>query len=144
MKLLKIFAVVGVLLSVVSVASAIPNTPGSPEDTEYQVVPFTLRLKEAPDKSPEAKMCGKYFAEIEVEGEKFVLFIFEKRLPDDQSAITFVFTPTEWLTTPSINEKAASPTVTLLGEGRHVRFRLKMNMPDYKTGLPCISKGTDI
>jgi len=134
MGLLKIFVICLLL-------SATPSAAGDIEHVGYPVVSFTIGVEEAL-RNQEWTMCGKYFAKIESEKDKTVAFSYVQRSPDEIFTAPLVAFSKAELINPSIDEKATSPTVIILRGRWKDRVLLRMNLEDYKTGLPCLGKGT--
>lgn len=141
MKSLRVFAISLLFWT----TPAIQNAMGEVPSAEYRIVTLTTGLKETLRGDPSWRMCGNYFARKENGGKKIVFFGFEKLPSDNPSASTFfAFTNVEWMDAPLIHDRVAAPTVFVLETERGKRFFLKMNMKDYKIGLPCLGKGTNV
>ncbi len=122
--------------------ATLSSSAGSAEKNEHRIITIDASLKAAMEKNPGWKICGNYFAEAETAKNKIVHFTFEKG-PPKKPATIFTFVMLDRVTV-SINEKATTPLVMVLGEGLSTEFLIVMNMKDYKTALPCISKGMKV
>jgi len=140
MKYVLVFAI-GLLFSVTPAISTAVEGIGN---TEHRVVTLTMGLKEVLQKDPSWKMCGNYFARKENGEEKIVLFLFEKTPSGGLPEVALsAFTTIDGMKVSVSNEKRF-PTVFVLDSGWERKFFIKMNLDDYKTGLPCFGKGTEI
>ncbi|TSA44093.1 hypothetical protein D4R49_00730 [bacterium] len=141
MKFLKIFIIVSVLSWVTSTLSDVTKDDWN---TGYRVVTFTTELKEMVKSNPKWKVCGDYFAEVGMMGERIILISFAEKPSVGLPAVPMIaFSKVEWISI-SINEKMASPLVIFLRDEQGDKLLLRMNLEDYKTGLPCFGKGTEI
>lgn len=140
MRILKMF-VIGLLFWA---TTAIPSATGGIIDAGYRVVTFTPELKEMVESNPKWKVCGDYFAEIGMMGERIVLISFAEKSSAGLPAVPMIaFAKIEWVSV-SINEKMTSPLVIFLRDEQGDKLLLRMNLQDYKKGLPCFGKGLQI
>lgn len=136
MKAIKLI-LIGFMLGI---ASTIPNKARSEEEVAYRIATLKGKVKKALRKGdPFWKACGNYFAKAETRNGKIVHFTFKKRSPGGLNTV-FAFATANRLTI-SINEKLATPSVVILGDERTGRFILRMNMRQYRAGLPCLASG---
>lgn len=144
MKFLKMFAVglfFGLLLAAAPATSTATEGVGN---TEHRVVTLTMGLKEVLQKDPSWKMCGNYFARKESGDEKIVLFLFEKAPAGGLPEVALsAFTVVDGMNV-SISNGMKFPTVFVRDSGWDRKFFIKMNLDDYKKGLPCFGKGMKI
>jgi len=148
MKFLRMFAI-AVLIGLLFfwTTPVLPDTLRPLEgvgNTEHRVVTLTMGLKEVLQKDPSWKMCGNYFARKENGEDKVILFLFEKGPAGGLPEVALsAFTAVDGMSV-SINKGVRFPTVFVLDSGWDRKFFIKMNLEDYKTGLPCFGKGTKI
>lgn len=128
--------VIGLLLLVSFIVS---NQAESSEEKDYRIVTFREGVREAMEADGDWKTCGNYFAAVETTSGKLVHFAFEKDSNDHVSTILSFATLNRIVV--SIDGKATIPTVTVRGGKRNARFAIKMNVEDYKVGLPCLTAG---
>ncbi|MDD3531399.1 MAG: hypothetical protein PHV99_02310 [Candidatus Pacebacteria bacterium] len=137
MKFWKI-AGIGVLLFCITSGIA-----GSTEDFEHPIIAIAADLWKTLRKQ-EWEMCGEYFAKMETAREKIVAFSYAKGPPTGlPTAPLFIFTRVE-LIDVSIDDKVEVPTVFISRDMWGDRVFLKMNLEDYKEGLPCFSRGAKV
>mgnify|MGYP001578385969 len=118
--------------------------PGSAESAEgvYKVVAIKGSLKKAMDGDDYWKACGNYFAAAESTDGKIIYFNFERKSAGKLSTV-FAFSKIDSVII-SIDERVRTPVVDIVGNSREMMFLISMNSRDYKTGLPCLAKGTRI
>jgi hypothetical protein len=133
------YFVIGLLLWFTAL---LPGSAESAEKNEHRIITFKASLREAMQKDPDWKMCGNYFAKTEIAKDKILHFAFEKGPPGNLTTV-FTFTMLERVIV-SIKEKVATPRVTVKGEGLLTEFFLVMNVKDYKTALPCLTRGMKV
>lgn len=105
----------------------------------YPVVSLMKGSRDALEQNARWKICGGYLAAIETSAGRVVHFTFEIVSPDGL-APAFVF-PMADMVAVSIDPKLYAPVVTVFRYGSVTYFVMKMNLEEYKKGLPCFSHG---
>ncbi|MFA6519602.1 MAG: hypothetical protein WCT41_02145 [Candidatus Paceibacterota bacterium] len=118
-----------------------PSSAESAEET-HRIVSLATGIKDAMKNNEYWKSCGDYFAAGESTEGKIVHFIFERSMLG-YSRETSAFVTMDRVVV-SIDKKLKTPMVIILNGRMDTPFILKMNVEDYKAGLPCLAKGTKV
>lgn len=105
---------------------------------EMKVFAEALRSRTLGVGSGEWRECGNYLAVNYARGAEILRFGFQ-RVPPSNDLVQVVLSTTNIIVV-SIDEKAATPALVIRGE-QPEQFILRMNSEDYKTVLPCLSRG---
>jgi len=125
------YFVTGLLLWFIAL---LPRSAESAEET-YHIITFQAGMKAAMKGDGKWKTCSDYFAAVETGSGKVIHFTFEK----SPSSTIFAFTKIDRVIV-SIQKNVTTPTVIVLEDRVDAKFILKMNVEDYKAGLPCLTK----
>jgi len=116
----------------------LPGSATSAEE-EHKILMVKKNMREMMTKDEEGlKMCGNYFAGMEMPKRRIIHFSFEKKSAAEQKT-TYVFADIDAVVI-SISENMPFPTVIILGDEKNPLIVLRMDRENYKEGLPCLSK----